>query len=108
MKVRRPKAVARFENDFTIAVIPQKGGKESRLTVEEELRKLVVEIIQAGENKPRTELRKGKAASWQPEKLLESTTAKALIKARLLGKTKKRGCAQLSTGLAKRLAKAVQ
>jgi hypothetical protein len=90
-KMRRTPPVARFENDFTIAVIPQKGGTESRVTVEEELRKLVSEIIHAGGNKPRTQLRKGKSSSWQPEKLLESKTAKRLIKAKLLGKNERSG-----------------
>ena len=53
--------------------------------------KLVKEIIQAGGNKPRTELRKRKSSSWQPEKLLESKTAKALIKAGLSGKNEESG-----------------
>jgi hypothetical protein len=90
-KVHRSNPVAKFENDFTIAVIPQKRGKLARLTVEAELRKLIKEIVQAGGSKPRTELRKGKSESWQPEKLLESKTAKALIEAKLLGKDQKSG-----------------
>lgn len=87
-QIHPPKTIARFENDFTIAVIPRKNGKVSRLTVEEELRKLVKEIVQAGGNKPRTELRRGKSPSWQPDKLLTSKTATELMKVRLLGKEK--------------------
>lgn len=79
------KPVARFENDFSVAVIPQKNGKEVPLTIETELQALIQNIVAAGGNMPRTKLRNGKSDTYQPEKLLMSKTAKALKKAKLLG-----------------------
>ena len=87
-KARQPKPVARFENDFSVALIPQKNGKEKPITIEPELLALIMKIITAGGNMPRTKLRKGKSDSYQPEKLLMSKAAKSLIKAKLLGTNK--------------------
>lgn len=86
-----PAEFARFENDFNIAAIPGQDGQVSRFTIEQELRNLIKEIVDYGGHKPRTELRKGKPESWQPEKLFNSETAKLLIKAGLLGKRKSGG-----------------
>jgi len=87
-KVRQPKPVARFEDDFSIAVIPHKDGTEVLLTVENELRDLIKKIVAAGGMQPRTKLRSGKLDTYQPEKLLKSKVATSLIKARLLGTSK--------------------
>jgi len=86
---KRPaKPVARFENDYSVAMIPKKSGKETPLTIEPELLALIKKIITAGGNLPRTQLRNGKSDTYQPEKLLMSKAAKALIKAKLLGTNK--------------------
>jgi hypothetical protein len=96
-KVRPPKPVARFEDDFSIAVVPQKKtGKELNWSIEPELWTLVKEIVAAGGRLSRqeairrftTKLGKGNSENYQPEKLLQSKTAKALIKAGLLGTDK--------------------
>ncbi|HTX21606.1 MAG TPA: hypothetical protein VMD27_07100 [Candidatus Aquilonibacter sp.] len=87
-KARQPKPVAKFEDDFSIAVIPKKDGTEDLLTIEKELRDLITKIIAAGGRQPRTKLRSGKLDTYQPEKLLKSKIAKSLIKARLLGTSK--------------------
>jgi hypothetical protein len=88
-EIRKPaKPVARFENNFSVAMIPQKSGKEEPLTIEQELRDLIEKIIGDGGNMPRTKLRSGKSDTYQPEKLLQSKVAKRLIKAGLLGKSK--------------------
>jgi len=80
----KPNRCAHFENNFSLAVIPQRKGEPLRLTVELELRSLVKRIIEAGGSIPRTELRK-ETDTFQPEKLLRSKTAKAIVKAGLLG-----------------------
>ena len=82
-----PKPVARFENDFAVAVIPQRNQKEQSLTIEPELRELLRQINGAGGRVPRTVLKKDKP-DWRPEKLLDSANAKKLIKASLLGQDK--------------------
>jgi hypothetical protein len=87
-KARQPKPVARFEDDFSIAVIPKNDGTEDLLTIEKELRDLITKIVAAGGRQPRTKLRSGKLDTYQPEKLLKSKVAKSLIKARLLGTSK--------------------
>ena len=81
----KPRGGARFENDFSLAVIPQRKGEPLRLNIEPELQSLVKRIIAAGGNIPRTKLRQGKTDTFQPEKLLRSQTAQALVKAGLLG-----------------------
>ena len=81
----KPDCGARYENDFSVAVIYQRKGEPLRLTIEPELRSLVKRIIAAGGNIPRIELRKDKTDTFQPEKLLRSKTAKSLLKAGLLG-----------------------
>ena len=87
-KVRQPKPVARFENEFSVAIIPKRNGQEIPLTIEAELQNLIIKIISGGGNVPRTKLRSGKSDTYQPEKLLVSKIAKQLINARLLGKIK--------------------
>jgi hypothetical protein len=87
-KVRQPKPVARFENEFSVAIIPKRNGQEIPLTIEAELQNLIKKIIAGGGNVPRTKLRSGKSDTYQPEKLLVSKIAKQLINARLLGKNK--------------------
>jgi hypothetical protein len=81
----KPKPAARFENDFSLAVIPQRKGEPLRLTIEPELQSLLKRIIQAGGSIPRTMLRKDKTDTFQPEKLLRSQTAQTLVKTGLLG-----------------------
>lgn len=85
----RPKPRARFENDFSLAVIPQRKGEPLRLTIEPELQSLLKRIIAAGGNIPRTKLRQDKTDTFQPEKLLRSQTAQAVVKAGLLGSQRK-------------------
>jgi hypothetical protein len=87
-KTRQPKQVARFEDDFSIAVIPQKGRADVLLTIENELRDLIKKIVAAGGRQPRTKLRSDKLDTYQPEKLLKSKIAKSLTKAGLLGTSK--------------------
>ena len=87
-KMRQPKPVARFEDDFSIAVISKKDGTEDFLTIENELRSLIKKIIAAGGKQPRTKLRSDKLDTYQPEKLLKSKVAKSLIKTGLLGTSK--------------------
>jgi hypothetical protein len=87
-RVRQPKPVARFENEFSVAIIPKRNGQEIPLTIEAELQDLIKKIMASGGNVPRTKLRSGKSDTYQPEKLLVSKIAKELIKARLLGKNK--------------------
>lgn len=81
----KPSQGARFENDFSLARIPQPGGEPLPITIEQELQALLKRIIEAGGQIPRTKLREGKADNYQPEKLLRSKAAKALLKAGLLG-----------------------
>jgi len=87
-KAKAAKSVARFENDFSVAIIPQSNGKEKSVTVEPELQDLIKRVINAGGHLPRTKLRKDKSDTYQPEKFLSSEVAKTLIKAKLLGKNK--------------------
>jgi hypothetical protein len=96
-KVRQPKPLARFEKDYTIAVIPPKKiGKEFNWNIESELWTLVKEIVAAGGRLSRQDAikqftikhGKGNSENYQPEKLLQSKTAKALIKAGLIGTDK--------------------
>jgi hypothetical protein len=87
-KVRKLKPVARFEKEFSVAIISKKDGKEIALTIEPELQALVKKIVDAGGNLPRTTLRSGKSDTYQPEKLLKSKIAQSLIKAGLLGTNK--------------------
>jgi hypothetical protein len=96
-KTRRSKPVARFEKDYAVAVIPSKTkGNDLCLELEPELRTLVKEITDVGGRLSRKDATRqfitkhGKANSenYQPEKLLRSKTAKALIKAGLLGTDK--------------------
>ena len=96
-KANRSKPVARFVNDFQLAVIPPRSkGKELNLSIEAELRTLIKEIVTAGGSLSRTtaiqmfKTKHGKANSenYQPEKLLRSKIAKTLIKAGLLGTDK--------------------
>jgi hypothetical protein len=87
-KARKLKLVARFEKEFSVAIISKKDGKEIPLTIEPELQALVKKIVDAGGNLPRTTLRSGKSDTYQPEKLLKSEVAKSLIKAGLLGTNK--------------------
>jgi hypothetical protein len=82
------KRIARFENDYSIAMIPQEHGSETPMAIEPELRTLIKTIMEAGGNVPRTTLRNGKSDPYQPEKLLLSKVAKALIRNNLLGTTK--------------------
>ena len=98
-RLRQQKAVARFENDYKAAVIPsKKNGKELNLSLELELQTLVKEIISAGGKLSRkdaiqkfiTKHGKTNSENYQPEKLLRSKIAKALIKAGLLGTDKVR------------------
>ena len=87
-KAKAARPVARFESDYSIAMIPRENGGETPMTIEAELRALVKKIIEAGGNVPRTTLRTGKSDTYQPEKLLMSEVAKVLINASLLGTTK--------------------
>jgi hypothetical protein len=81
----KPNLRAHFDNDFSVAVFPQGKGEPFYLTVEPELRSLVKHIMEAGGQIPRTELRMNKPVTYQPEKLLRSRTAKAIVAAGLLG-----------------------
>ena len=58
-ELHRPKPVARFESDFSVAIIPGNAGNEIALTIEPELQALVKRIVDAGGNLPRTRLRSG-------------------------------------------------
>jgi hypothetical protein len=87
-KTRRPKLVARFENDYTVAVIPQKSGKETPLTIETELQEFIKKIVKAGGKLPLTKLREGKPTNYRPDKMLNSQNARALLKTGLFGKTR--------------------
>ena len=87
-KTRRPKLVARFENDYTVAVIPQKSGKETSLTIETELQELIKKIVKAGGKLPLTKLREGKPTNYRPDKMLNYQNGQALLKAALFGKTR--------------------
>ena len=90
---RQPKPVARFENDFAVAVIPIDRGEELNLSLEPELRSLVKGIISAGGRLSRQDAielfrtKHGKAMSenYQPEKLLRSKIATKLMDVGLLG-----------------------
>jgi hypothetical protein len=88
-KLDKPNPHARFERDFSIVVIPQPKGEPLSVAIEPELQSLLKRIIEAGGRIPRTALRKGKSDTFQPEKLLCSQAAKAIMKARLLGRTTK-------------------
>lgn len=87
--IDKPKGGARFENDFSLAVIPRQKGEPLLLTIEPEFQSLLKRIIAAGGNIPRTKLRQGKTDTFQPEKYLRSQTAQALVKAGLVGKQRK-------------------
>ena len=82
----KPYRGAQLEKDFSLAVIPQGKGEPLRLAIEPELQSLLKRIVEAGGSLPRTTLRKSKTDTYQPEKLLCSETAKALMKAGLLGR----------------------
>ena len=82
--------IARFEKDFSMAIIVRPKRDSLHLVIEPELRTLVKRIIDAGGFIPRTLLRKDKSDPYQPEKLLRSKTATAVVKAGLLG-TQKNG-----------------
>ena len=83
--IEKPNALARFENDFSLAVIPQRKGEPLPIAIEEELQKLLKRIAEAGGRIARTKLCKDKPDGYQPEKLLRSKIAKALMDADLLG-----------------------
>ena len=85
---RSAKPVARFENDFAVAMIPQKNGVETPLTIETELRELIKKIAEAGGRLPLLKLREGKLENYRPDKLLKSQNAQTLLKIGLLGKTR--------------------
>jgi hypothetical protein len=87
-RVAAQKPVSRFEQDFKVAVIARRGGGEQAVTVETELRGLIKKIVEAGGRISRIDLRSGKEPTYQPEKLLESKVAKALIRAKLIGNAK--------------------
>jgi hypothetical protein len=79
----------RFSNNYALATITGRGGERS-ITVEPELRKAIQLIVSAGGRLSRQDLisrLKPNSENYQPEKLLRSRTAKALVKAGLLGKT---------------------
>ncbi|MEI6195148.1 MAG: hypothetical protein WCS42_12545 [Verrucomicrobiota bacterium] len=82
------KPVARFENNYTVALIPRKDGKETAMTIEPELLGFLRKIFASGGIVPRTKLRNEISDNYQPEKLLMSKVAKALIKAKLVGSNK--------------------
>jgi hypothetical protein len=84
----RVKPISRFEGDFSVAIIVEQYGETTPLTIEPELQHLIRRIIENGGNMPRTKLRKEKSDTYQPEKLLQSTTALRLQCAGLLGKKK--------------------
>lgn len=94
-KERKPrqrvsKPSSRFNDDFSVAIIVGRTGKNTPLTIEPELRWLIRRIVEGGGFMPRTKLRNGKSDAYQPEKLLASSAARCLITAGLLG-TKKSG-----------------
>jgi hypothetical protein len=84
----RTNLAARLNEDCSVATIPQRRGEARRLGIEPELQALLKRIIAAGGTIPRIKLRQGKTDTFQPEKLLRSQTAQALLKAGLLGSQK--------------------
>ena len=83
--IKKPNLVARFENDFSLAVIPQRKGEPFPIAIEMELQSFLKRIAEAGGRIARTKLCKDKPDGYQPEKLLRSKIAKSLMAADLLG-----------------------
>jgi len=86
IKKHQPKPVARFENDYGIAIIPGKKGIERRLTIERELQSFIKTIIAAGGSLSRLKLREGKPENYRPEKMLDSKNAKVILRKGLIRK----------------------
>jgi len=95
---RPPKPVARFENDFIFALIPQTDGPEKEWPIGDQLRTMIQEIIKAGGRLSgpilieRMKKSLGPAnPNIRPDKLLRSRAAVASHKAGLLGKSERKG-----------------